>query len=181
MDAKRGAVLAASMATVVSLLVGCAAYEKTPATAAQWAGTAGSDLNCSDHATVRPGSTTEYYDINGDGAPESFVDLICSGAGAGTRPDQVEVFDGTSRQSRIARLTSIATRADKRMYLAHGCIYFSGRKVIIIGRTFNRANLPSGPTVLAVEISTWIGAKLVVGQPTPLPSTVGLPPGCNRA
>ena len=157
---------------------GCMGGPTGPPTLAQWAAAAGPDLNCPGKAIARPGSVPQYYDITGDRQADTFVDLICDGTDATTTPDQVEVFEGTSRSSRLARLTSIAAPPDQQVFLAHGCVYFTGNRVIVIGRMRPVADPGVAATVLAMQISTWTGGKINTGRPRPLPAVSAFPPGC---
>lgn len=158
----------------------CAANDQNgPVTSAQWAEHAGPDLNCPDRAIVRPDSTVLYYDITGDGAAESFVDLICTETDAASAPDQVEVFKGTDRSSRLARLTSVADKPDQQMFLARGCIYFTRNRVTVIGHIRDSRRPGGGATVLAAQVSTWTKNGLLVGRPAVLDRAGGLPPGCD--
>jgi hypothetical protein len=172
------ALLAVSVAAVVLMAGGCADMQSALPTRAQWGAIAGPDLNCPDvTAVVRPGSP-QYYDITGDGTAEAFVDLICAGADPVTAPDQLEVFKGTSRSSRMMRLTSVAAHQNEQVFLAHGCVYFTGRSVVVIGRMRPDARPGAAPTVLVKNVWTWANGRIGAAPRTALKTTDGLPPGC---
>jgi hypothetical protein len=173
----RRALLAIGVAAVLQQVPGCINNDQTGAmTPTEWAAVAGPDLNCPGQATVRAG-WPQYYDITGDGVAEGFVDLVCAGAGADS-PDQVEVFGGTSRSSRIERLTSVAAPPDQQIFLAHGCVYFTGNKVVVIGRMRGSADSGASPTVLVAQVSTPRKGGMDVGEPVALEGIDELPPGC---
>lgn len=162
---------------------GCTAGNDQDAvlTPAQWAAEAGPDLNCPGQAAVRPGSP-HYYDITGDGTLDTVADMICGGTDSVTAPDQIEVFTGRGkpeRSSRIARLTSIAVEPAGRVFLAHGCIYFTGNKIVIIGHMLG-GTAPDGPAnILIAQVATWTNGKLAPGKPTPVTDAATVPPGCT--
>ena len=173
------ALITIGIAAVLLPTTGCANNSQpTSLTPAEWATTAGADLNCPDQAIVRPGMPPQYYDISGDGTSESFVDFICAGVDTATAPDQLEIFQGTSRSSRLARLTSIAAPSDEHMFMAHGCMYFTGNKVIVIGQTRSGADPVAPPNQLAVQVSTWTNGKIITGRPVAGRDARNLPPGC---
>jgi hypothetical protein len=149
-------------------------------TAAQWATVAGPDLNCPGSAQVRPGRSPQYYDIDGDGSAEIFVDFICADADPATARDQVEVFGGTSRSSRIVRITTVWDGPNQLLFLAHGCIYFTGNTVVIIGRMHSSVDPTGPPTVLFSLTSAWNKKthKIDVGRAAPVSNTGAVPPGC---
>jgi hypothetical protein len=149
-------------------------------TAAQWATVAGPDLNCPGSAQVRPGRSPQYYDIDGDGSAEIFVDFICAGTDPTTARDQVEVFGGTSRASRIVRITTVWDGPNQLLFLAHGCIYFTGNTVVIIGRMHRSGDLAGPPSALFSLTSAWNKKthKIDVGQAISVSNTGSVPPGC---
>jgi hypothetical protein len=177
-NGRRALFVMAATAVLLST-AGCVGVDlNEPLDAAQWATAAGSDLNCPGQATVRSGSP-EYYDITGDGAAESFVDFICAGSDAVNGPDQIEVFSGASRSTRLARITSIAASPRWQVFLAHGCIYFTGNRVVVIGRMRRGADPDAAPTLVVAQISTWTDGRIHTGHPVAVKDTNDLPPGCS--
>ena len=173
------ALLAAGLTALVLLSGGCGDVLNTsPRTATQWADIAGWDLNCPGKATVRPHSPPQYHDLNNDGNTEAFVDMICQGSDPGTAPDQLEVFGSTS--ARLARVTWIWASPDRRMFLAHGCIYFTGQTAVVIGHRRRSADPGAAPTELVQQIVMWTAAGIKVGDASALEGITDLPPGCPR-
>jgi hypothetical protein len=151
-----------------------------PLTPAQWATDAGPFLNCQGSARTR---SVQYYDIAHSGTMDAVVDLFCAGATDATMPDQVEVFPRDAiptQRNRIARLTWRLASPVNQIFLAHGCIYFTGYDVVIVGQKRVSNDKDLAPSLLVAEVATWSKsrAKLLSGAPQPVQNPDGLPPGC---
>lgn len=186
MTAARSISVALSALLVAAGSAGCTATDAdTPATATQWATVAGKDLNCPRRTEpqVRPGRPPLRYDLDGDGSAETVVDLVCAGTGVDTAhaADQVEVFHGRKRDTRLARLSVIIVEGPAaEIFLAHGCIYVTANKVVILGHMRpSGADFAITPSLLVSQVSAWDGRGLTPGKFTPMPEGMAPPPGCT--
>ncbi len=134
-----------------------------------WQQAAGKDLDCRVPGLGLEAPVVRYYDITGDGVPESFVKLRCR-TGDSSAFDQLEVFDGASNPADPRRL-DILVRAPRSHEYAEAIrtgmkiksVSFSGSTVTTTWRMFRAQDSSACPSLVAKRIAAWNGQAFDFG------------------
>jgi hypothetical protein len=166
----RSRLAVASLTAAALLLGGCDVHATAAPKTVDWAAIGQEHMNCPRKSDKVTPIREVRHDVDGDDHGEWFAMFRC---GVG-QPAQLEVYPGDSDPAssrRIDRLVHITDDPSRLLDLDAGCLYFTGKRVIIRGVQYAAGGL----TVL--RVATWNGKNFQI-QPDLVSSSVAFP-GCG--
>jgi len=160
-----------ALTALTLLLAACGSGTEAPTTE-EWLGLGQERLHCR-HKTDKVAMIENVrHDVDGDGTAEWFVTFRCEGQAA-----QVEVYAGDADPVESAPTETLVYNNDydhgRELNLDAGCIYFTGKRVIIRGHQFREPKRP------ILRVVAWNDKDFADPQPDIVSAEEFEFPGCD--